>query len=86
MKYYKVKIYKDGRIIKEQIEESETRGYLKAGLFFHGGDEEYEFFIDEEKMIQKQYDKYRNKKLKECVTKMYQLQKLIKTLEIPVIV
>lgn len=86
MDYYIVKLYPDGRVVKENITEEDSRGYLKAGMFYHCGSEEYNFFVDEEKMIQKQYDKYRKRKLKEYCKEIQRLQKCIKSLEKPVII
>lgn len=82
MNYYKVSIYPDGKVIKEQVTEEETRGYFGAGIYYCGcKDSHYDFFIDREDKIQKIYDKYINRKINEYNKEIKRLQKAVSTFE-----
>jgi len=82
MNYFKVSIYPDGKVSKEQITEEETRGYLGAGIYYCGcKDKHYNFFIDREDKIQKIYDKYITSKIKEYNNEIKRLQKAVSLFE-----
>ena len=84
MKYFKVKIYPDGSVIKEEISKDQTYGLLGCGMYSHFNTEtkeEYEFFVDKEEKIQGLYDRYVKRKIRDINKEIKQLQKLAKTLE-----
>jgi hypothetical protein len=80
MNYFKVNIYPEGKVIKEQVTEEEARGYLGAGIYYCGTvgtDKHYDFFIDREDKIQRIYDKYIKNKIKEYNNEIKRMQKSV---------